>query len=282
MSFSVDVKEEICKIAYARHCNLALLSSLLLLNSDIKEQRAIKIYNNKNQDLIDKLIAELFGLPVTQKYYDDILNATGLKDGTCISDFVIKNMCCKKEFVKGAFICCGSITNPEKSYHLELVFLNNWLANDFNSLLITMGFNSKVIKRKQHHIVYLKDGESISLFLNTIGAHKNLLKFENVRIIKEIRNDLNRQVNCEAENIRKTIAAASSHIEDINYIIEKRGLDFLPKDLQNIAILRLNNSDATLANIGELSHPKLSKASVNYKLKKINKIAENIRGGLIK
>lgn len=280
MSFSADVKEEICKIAYARHCNLALLSSLLLVNADIKEQHVIKMYNNKNQDLIYKLITELFGLPITQKHYEDILNATGLKDETNINNFIIKNMCCKKEFVKGAFICCGSMSNPEKSYHLELVFLNSSLANDFNNLLMTMGFNSKIIKRKQYHVVYLKDGESISLFLNTVGAHKNLLKFENVRIIKEIRNDLNRQVNCEAENIRKTIAAASSHIEDINYIIEKKGLDFLPKDLRNIAILRLDNSDATLANIGDLSNPKLSKASVNYKLKKINKIAESIRGGL--
>ena len=197
-----------------------------------------------------------------------------------VSEFEInklKRPCCKKRFITGAFLACGSIGDPEKSYHLEFVFSDKKTCDDFSGLLNSFNLNAKSIARKSCHIAYIKEGDKIAEFLKIVSASEGLMKFENIRILKDIRNQTNREVNCETENIRKTVNAAAAHIENINIVKSFLGFEKLPRDLEALARLRLSSPDASLAELGAAAG--ISKASVNYKLKRLGKIAEKIKGG---
>jgi DNA-binding protein WhiA len=194
-----------------------------------------------------------------------------------INNHLLRRPCCKKRFIAGVFLACGSISDPEKSYHLEFVFLNEKFSRDFSSLLNSFELNSKSIARKSYYVAYVKEGDKIADFLKVVSAGEGLMKFENIRILKDIRNQTNREVNCETENIRKTVNAAAGHIENIRLIENSPALERLPQDLYELARLRVSLPDASLAELGKASG--LSKASVNYKFKRLEKIAEKIRGG---
>ena len=171
----------------------------------------------------------------------------------------------------------GSMTDPDRSYHLEITFPSLLLALECISLLKEFDIESRHIERKGHYLVYLKEGQEIVDFLNVIGAHNALLKLENIRILKDMRNQVNRIVNCETANLEKTVNASLRHVDSIKYIAETRGLDSLPENLREIAVLRLENPDASLSELGQMLNPALSKSGVNHRLKKIDSIAESIR-----
>jgi len=189
----------------------------------------------------------------------------------------LKKTCCRKSYLRGAFLAGGSISDPEKTYHLEITMHQREFALEICDLLAYYKLNSKVIKRKGNFVVYLKEGENIVDFLNIIGAHSALLELENVRILKGMRNNINRIVNCETANLEKTVNASLRQKENIRYIKDTIGFGSLPDNLREIAEARLSYSDANLKELGEMLDPPLGKSGVNHRLRKLDKIAGNIR-----
>ncbi|HEY5555483.1 DNA-binding protein WhiA [Acetobacterium sp.] len=201
-----------------------------------------------------------------------------------------------KAYIRGAFLGCGSVSNPEKTYHLELVGKKTQVQskasqNDpspegiepstylqsIKALLDEFAIKSNLIHRKSHWVLYLKEGESVVNFLNVIGAHRGLLEMENIRIVKEMRNDINRQVNCETANLNKTIVASYDQIAAILFLKDTLGLNNLPKNLYDIAEVRLNYPDASIKELGERLDPPVGKSGVYHRLKKLNQLAEELR-----
>lgn len=189
----------------------------------------------------------------------------------------IKKRCCRRAYLRGCFLATGSISDPDRSYHLEITFPDGDLAEEYIKYSKGFEIEPKQIMRKGHTVIYLKEGQEIVDFLNVIGAHVALMKLENIRIVKDMRNQVNRIVNCETANLEKTVNAAIRQIENIRYIAETRGLDTLPLTLREIAKLRLENPDVSLSELGQMLNPALSKSGVNHRLKRIDDIAENLR-----
>ncbi len=189
---------------------------------------------------------------------------------------LMKEESAKRAFLRGAFLAGGSVSDPEKTYHLEITSHHKSYAHTINGIMNYYELNAKIIKRKGNCIVYLKEGENIVDFLNIIGAHSALLKLENIRIIKQMRNDVNRIVNCETANLEKTVNASVRQVENIKLIQKQKGLYSLPDNLREIALLRLEFPDANLKELGNMLNPPLGKSGVNHRLRKIDKLAEEI------
>ena len=194
-----------------------------------------------------------------------------------IPSWVLEDEECKKAFIRGAFLGGGSISDPEKNYHLEFVVSNEDFAENLMELINSLGFNSKIVGRKNSYVVYLKESEQISDLLSHIGGFQALLSLQNTKILKQMRNNVNRIVNCETANLSKTVNAAVRQVENIKLIEKKMGISKLPKSLQQIALLRVENEDLTLKELGELLSPPISKSGVNHRLKKIEDIANELR-----
>ncbi len=184
----------------------------------------------------------------------------------------IKRIC-----VREAFIETGSISDPNKEYHLEIVFRNNEKAEKINYILKELNINSKIIKRNKKYVLYIKDGEEISKFLALIGANDSVIKFEEIRVIKDMKNKVNRKVNYETANINKTINAAIQQIEDIKLIKAKNEFAKLPEGLKELANLRIENPDVSITELGKMLSKPLSKSGVNHRLLKLKEIAENLK-----
>lgn len=183
----------------------------------------------------------------------------------------------KKNIVKGVFLGAGSVNNPEKNYHLEIIFQREEYADDLMRICDEFGIKLKKIIINEKYQLYLKESEEISKFLALIGSSKAVLKFEDVRIMKEMKNKINRKVNCETANLNKTIEAALKQIDDINLIKERKKFDQLPQELKTIANLRLENPDLSLKDLSELIEPPIGKSGVNRRLKKIQEFAEDLK-----
>lgn len=179
--------------------------------------------------------------------------------------------------IREAFIKSGSINDPNKKYHLEIMFKTNKKAQEMQALLNNFNINAKIIKREKDYMLYLKDGEEISEFLALIGANSSVIKFEEIRVLKETRNDINRLVNCETANLNKTINAAVKQIEDIKLIKKKHKFSTLQENLQEIAQLRIENPDVSLIELGKMLKEPIGKSGVNHRLKKLSSIAEELR-----
>ncbi|MGI5997638.1 MAG: DNA-binding protein WhiA, partial [Lutispora sp.] len=208
-----------------------------------------------------------------------IINETakGNRINNRIPNSIVKKDCCKRAYLRGVFLGGGSISAPEKTYHLEMVTSNETYAKDIKNLINSFGLNAKIVLRKDYFVVYLKEGENIVDFLNIIGAHSALLDLENVRIYKEMRNNVNRLVNCETANLSKTVNAAMRQINNIKYIKEHMGLNKLPKNLRDIAEARLLHQDASLKELGEMLSPAVGKSGVNHRLRKLDELAEQLK-----
>jgi cell division protein WhiA len=198
-----------------------------------------------------------------------------------ISDDIISEGCCKRAYLRGAFLAGGSVNHPEtSSYHLEIFSLYEEHNESLWKLVNSYDLNAKILERKKGFIVYIKEGEKITEFLNIIGAHQALLFFEDVRIMKDMRNSVNRLVNCETANLNKTVGAAMRQVENIRFIKREVGLNILPERLREIAELRVNHQDVTLKELGEMvSSGKVSKSGVNHRLRKIDEFANKLRNG---
>lgn len=204
----------------------------------------------------------------------------GLNDiAADISDAVIKKKCCKKAYLRGVFLGAGTVSDPEKGYHLELVCDDEIIAHALRRLMGAFSLRAKVVRRRNQFVVYLKEADQITDFLNILGAHGQLLEFENVRVLKEVRNKTNRIVNCESANLDKTVNTAARQIESIHAIEKKAGLSVLPPKLQEAARLRLEHPEATLEELAALTDPPMKKSGIYHRLQKINQMAENMKKG---
>ncbi|MCL2570831.1 MAG: DNA-binding protein WhiA [Defluviitaleaceae bacterium] len=182
----------------------------------------------------------------------------------------------RKKHIRQCFILGGTITDPVKAYHLSFT-LPEKEAKKLTNNLVYYGLHPKTLAKNDTAIVYLKEAEEISDVLKIIGASKSLLAFENERVAKDLRNTVNRQVNCEAANLEKTVTAAQAQIEAIEFITKEAGLNYLSKPLQDVAKLRKTHDTASLAEIGAMLTPKVGKSGVNHRLRKIVEIAEEMK-----
>lgn len=313
MSFSSKVKNEVCRYTDLEEEEaIALLSSImkvsgtLSLSGNKKLSFKITTENPAIARLIFKLLKDYFqvhaklmvkrsnSLKKNNVYMVVITENVDIKDllvkfdvlnedegiielNYKISKKIVFNENSKRAYIRGAFLGGGSISNPEKAYHLEFVTHNLDYAKNLSELINTYNLTSKVIQRKSSYVVYIKEGEQIVDLLNVIGAHNSLLQLENVRIMKEVRNSVNRLVNCETANLSKTVNAAVRQVESIKLIESEIGLSRLPKNLREIADLRLSYPDESLKELGQMLNPVVGKSGVNHRLRKIEKIAEELR-----
>lgn len=200
-----------------------------------------------------------------------------LTDG--IEPGLIKKRCCKKAMIRGIFLASGSISDPEKGYHLEIVCASENMARDVKKLINSFGLKSKYIFRKSRYVVYIKECEQIIDFLNILGAHGQLFRFENVRITKELRNKTNRISNCDSANFERTLNAAQKQLADIRIIENTRGIHSLSPKLRETALIRIENPELSLIELAELFDPPLKKSGLNHRLTKLAEIAEKLEEG---
>lgn len=195
-----------------------------------------------------------------------------------VSSIIARAECCRAAFLRGAFLARGSIADPQKnSYHLEIITENEDFAEALCYLMNLCTFKAKVGQRKTF-VVYLKDINGIARFLTFISAHNALLQLEEIRVVKEMREDVNRQVNCDTANLQKTVSAAMHQIERISEIIQVKGLESLPESLREMAQLRLDHPEASLKELGEFAVPKMSKSAVNHRLRRLMQWLEGDEG----
>lgn len=244
-------------------------AEILIIKSKRLRQHAIYkliIKNDKDVDILLKGL-RLKLIKDRNKYYFEIEHKNN-------NNLNLKDNCCIRSYLRAAFLASGSVSNPEKAYHLEIVTHNTNRAKDIKKVMDKFDLNSKIIIRKGNYIIYLKEAENIVDFLNIIGAHKALMKFENVRILKDMRNNVNRIVNCETANLDKTVDAAIRQVAFIKYIRDNIGFNNLSNNLKEIAEIRLENKEASLRELGEKLEPKLGKSGVNHRLRKLEGIYE--------
>ena len=282
MSFSSNVKEELSNIKNLKNMESLeseLLGYILTENAVITENKIC--YVTENEYNIERFYKILFALKI--EYEPEI-------KGKCFKAIFDRNIYVKifskfenvkdenavKTIIRGAFLGAGSITEPEKSYHLEIGFCLEDNAKYISNLCEIFDIEFKVLKLESKFVLYLKDGDQISKFLACIGANKSVLKFEDIRIFKEMKNNVNRNVNMETANLNRTIDASINQIDDIKLIQKLNKMDDLSDDLKEVAILRLENPEASLSEIGEMLDPKLSKSGVNHRLKKIHEFAKGL------
>ena len=310
MSFSMQVKEELLKqISPARHCRIAETAAIIWLCGKYSYKKSqggyIKV-STENLTVASKyfiLLEKTFKIRAevmvrgshNTTYYqvvvhndEDVLNVLkavklirsddeDVLDTGIIGSIITQNTCCKRAFIRGAFMAAGSITDPEKSYHFEIACTDENKAERIGDILHAFNIDSRHTIRKRNYVVYLKEGSQICDVLNVMEAHVALMKLENIRIYKEMRNSVNRKVNCEAANISKTTEAALRQSQDIMYIRDNLGIGNLTDHLQEIARIRLDNPDVSLKELGELLHPVLGKSGVNHRLRRLSEIASDLR-----
>lgn len=302
MSFSGQIKEELAQvISSPRHCQLAELAALVQFCGHIEEDGSLLV-QSENPLVIRKcftLLKKTFKIEAvsksqmqTQNYRLFVTGEDAFKvlEALKICDtaghlmmrhltdpVLIKNSCCKRAYLRGCYMAVGSMSDPYKSYHLELVCGLQAQAEQLLKILHDFSLDAKMIIRKKYHVVYMKEGENIADFLNITEAHKALMEFENTRIYKGMRNMVNRKVNCEAANITKTVNAATRQVEDIRLIREKMGLEGLPEPLRQMAYVRLENPQASLGELGKLLDPPVGKSGVNHRLRKLGELAKELK-----
>ena len=316
MSFSSTTKNELSRIQLNEDCcALAELAALVRMNGTIQimgmkkinlkfttENAAIArrifsilktIYNTDVEVMVrrnrqlkknNNYLIVVNDKEVSKKILEDV-GFINNNDGASffnpqykIPSNIISKRCCRRSYVRGAFLGGGSISNPEKTYHLEFVTNNEEHAKDLSDIINSFELHSKIVIRKDNYVVYIKEGEQIVDLLNIIGAHQALLKLEDIRVLKDVRNNINRIVNCETANLGKTIDASMRQIEQIELIKQKMGLNKLPTNLREIAEIRLENPDASLKEIGTMLNPAIGKSGVNHRFRKLEELAEELRG----
>ena len=287
MSFSGNIKEEISRqLSPARHCQIAELAAIISMCGavmiDSRGQAALKIHT-ENLAVARKyftLLKKTYNIDTDVKISEEQMRSVIDKIGDLsepVSPLLIKNSCCQRAFLRGAFLCIGSMSDPQKSYHLEFVCTDEDKARQLQSVIQGFDIEAKIVLRKKYYVVYLKEGSGIVDLLNVCEAPIALMKLENLRIVKEMRNSVNRRVNCETANITKTVTAATRQIEDIIYIRDHYGLENLPEPLSQMAEVRLENPDAPLKELGEYLDPPVGKSGVNHRLRKLSELADRIR-----
>lgn len=308
MSFAAQTKKELTMIEADDCCAKAELSALIRMNGAIRiangrvgldittENAAIarriftllkRLYRLHAEVLVRKKMRlrknNIYMVRVPHGVEEllrslSIIKGEGFGFTPGIEKDVIKRPCCKRAYLRGAFLAGGSVNNPEgSSYHLEVASMYEEHCMALCELANSFRLNARCIERKKGYVLYIKEGEKIIEMLSVIGAHQALLKFEDVRIMRDMRNSVNRIVNCETANLNKTIGAAVRQIENIKLLEKEIGLDQLPEKLREVAVIRLKYPDLNLKEVGELLGGGVSKSGVNHRLRKIDELAEKLR-----
>ena len=213
------------------------------------------------------------------RHSDGISALTDIGEELPVSEnSVLKRVCCRRAFFRGAFLSSGSISDPKKSNHFEIVCASMEKARQLQEIADEFSLDARIVQRKQSYVLYLKEGSQIVDALGIMEAPRSLMELENIRILREISNDVNRRVNCETANIGKTVTAAQRQIRDIEFIETHGGLSQLPPPLRMAAMLRLRYQDISLAELGQMFDPPLGKSGVNHRIEKISMIAQQLRG----
>lgn len=305
MSFSSEVKNELSRLPIPSGCCLnAELSALLRMGSSIiMKNYSIGVdFSTENAALarrVLQLIKSNFKLPlevvvtrskrlkknnrylvrvVPGKESQKVMQSLGVarNDDEDFDKSLLKTSCCRKSFLRGVFLAGGSVSKPTGDYHLEIVSQSRELADTVMKVLKSLSITGKITDRKADYIVYIKEANAIISFLSLIGAHGALLQFENVRVLKGMRNHVNRVVNCETANLGKTVQAALKQTAAIEYLDKAMGLNKLTASLREAAHLRLENPEANLSELAELAEGNIGKAGMNHRFRKIQQLAESL------
>ena len=313
MSFSSRVKEELSyQSGSAMHCRIAEIAAIISMcglirleengKASIKVQTeniavarkyftlAKKTYNIDCDIRIRSHIHTGKNRTYVVEVRDDyaarkILSSIKMMNGSVIvsgeyplvTPLIFQKACCKRAFLRGLFLCAGSLSEPEKTYHFEIVCTTQERAEQICDMMKTFNIEGKWITRKKYFVVYVKEAAQIVDMLNVMEAHVSLMELENIRILKDMRNSVNRRVNCETANISKTVSAAVKQIEDISYIRDHVGFSGLSEGLKEIAELRLKYPEASLAELGKLLSTPVGKSGVNHRLRKLSIMADELR-----
>ena len=313
MSFSGDIKQELCRqTGGARHCQIAEQKAMLLYSQSGTEKNGAHVFRSENLQIAEKyclLLKKLFGLQTIRHGEEEDGSAPTEEIGPAaelvedrsrrgrpswqvvvrgdetveriqetVEHAIVRKDCCRRAFLRGAFLAAGSISDPNRSYHCEIVCRSEASAQLLESVLADLKIRARTSRRKSHYIVYVKESSDLADVIGLMGARVALMEYENIRILKEMRENVNRQVNCEAANINKTVNAAVRQIEDIRLIERTVGFRSLPKGLDEMARVRLQYPEATLQELGQKMNPQVGKSGVNHRLRKLGKVAEAIRG----
>ncbi len=313
MSFSSEIKEELSHhSASARHCRIAELTAIITLCGGIsissQDRLAMKLHT-ENPAVARKagfLLHAVFGIAartgvrshshgnkgrvycIGVPSHEDtvrVLEACHLlgegfeieEDLSTVSNVILRKACCRRAFLRGAFLVTGSVSDPHRAYHYELTAPTYAKALQMTELIGSFGVEAHIVERKAHFVVYVKEGEGIVDLLNIMEAHKALMDLENIRILREISNNVNRKVNCETANLNKTIKTAVKQVADIEYLRDHMGLESLPEALQETARVRLEYADVPLSQLGALMNPPVGKSGVNHRLHKLSEMADQLR-----
>lgn len=313
MSFSSDVKEELSRqLSFARHCQIAEITAIISMCGRVtiscKDRYSLwisteniavarkyftllkKTFNINTEILIKQntTLRKSRVYTVAVKHHEDaekILKATKLltdsleieESMSVVDSIIIQKSCCKRAFIRGAFLASGSLSDPKKFYHFEIVCAEKKKAGQLCEILHSFDIDAKIVIRKKNHVVYVKEGAQIVDILNVMEAHVSLMNMENVRILKDMRNSVNRKVNCETANINKTVNAAIKQVEDIMFIEQEKGISWLDDSLRETAEIRVEYPEATLKELGMLLTPQVGKSGVNHRLRKLSNLAEELR-----
>ena len=290
MSFSSEVKNELAKrISPARHCQIAELAAILHFCGQYgRDENGFYTigFQTENEAVVRKgftLLKKTYNIETGVTLSQQEINGLQQKIGNLeepVSRMLLKNSCCQRAFLRGAYLSVGSMSDPSKSYHLEFNCADAAKAKQLQEVIGNFDIESKIILRKKYYVVYLKEGSGIVDLLNVCEAPVSLMNLENLRILKEMRNSVNRRVNCETANIAKTVNAAARQVEDIEYIRDHYGFQNLPPALRDMAEIRMENPDLPLKELGECFHPPIGKSGVNHRLRKLSDLAEKLRSGL--
>jgi DNA-binding protein WhiA len=312
MSFSGDVKKELSgQISGARHCQIAELAALMRFCADVRydaEGNGRITFRSDHERVVRKyrlLLNRLF--KVRSEIYRDesgkralycldtaepetvrkILRAVG--EGNAAGSpsaenarggqDILRRACCRRAYLRGAFLAAGSVSDPSRSYHFEIVCGEERMAEDLAVLMRSLDVDGRVVKRRKYYVAYVKESSQISDLLALMEAPVSMLNFENIRVVRNVRGNVNRKVNCETANINKTANAAARQISDIEYIDRVMGISELPNGLDEMARIRLQYPTATLNELGELLDPPVGKSGVNHRLRRLSRIAERLKEG---
>lgn len=270
MQMSLDIQTENAAIARRIY---TLLKKIFEVHVELLVRKKMRL--KKNNVYVVRISREAREILESLKIVDNTFAFTRTID----TELIRKN-CCKRAYLRGAFLAGGSVNHPDTaSYHLEIFSFYEEHNRALIELMEEFELNAKMIERKKGFILYLKEGEKISDFLNVIGAHQALLRFEDTRIMKDMRNSVNRLVNCETANLNKTVGAAMRQVENIRFVRDEIGLEALPDKLQQVAELRIEHQDISLKELGEMLPGKVSKSGINHRLRRIEEFANKLRAG---
>lgn len=303
MSFTADVKEELSRVEpVCSHCERATLAALVHLEGSLRLTGQGRMSLEVDTDspsvarLMVKLLHSIYGLRTELTVRRSVLHKTpnylisvpmqpalsdSLHDMGVLSDAgldagidpaIVSKRCCRAAYLRGAFLASGFIASPKGDFHFEITVQNEHLAQDLCKLMDEAGVHAKIMQRRSNYIVYMKSGSSISEFLALVGSHHCALAMENVRVIKSVRNDVNRRVNAELANQQKASDASVEQIMAIRRVVDKVGMENLPPALQEFIRLRVAHPDATLKELGQYADPPLSKSAVYHRVRRIEEL----------